>query len=227
MSWSATLEDLFTFGLPGATAAPETRQILSVDAATDEFELPGHALFGGEGVRIRPATTGTLPTGLSSRTRYTVATPDDSDFFSLLLAGSPVSLSDTGSGVLTLLVDITPKLTRIVQARSSYLVARAKAYAGPWDTPPGWAPQTAAILAAYDVAAVLRVSSPQYSLEDLRTRAEKVEAWIAGSLDKGVPMSDGVGPIDATPAQAEMGSVSVSLKGRGFLRAEDEREDLA
>ncbi len=222
--WSATLDDLFTFGLPGSTATPEARAIASVDPITGLFEVPGHALFGGERVRVRAAGAGgAIPAGLQVRSFYTVAPPEDEDFFLLRFNGVPVTLTDAGTGVLTLSVGILPKLQRILAARTSYVVAHFKAYQGPWETPPEWAPLIVAQLAAYDAASVLRVASPQYSLEELRKRAERAEEFCARG-DDGKPYEDGTGPVDATPMIAEMGARPVRLKGRGLLEGESEEE---
>jgi len=215
--WRATLADLFTFGLPGATATPEPRSIASVDPSTGRFELPGHALFGGERARVRAEGDGAyVPTGIDPRRFYDVAEPDDADFFALTLNGSPVSFSDCGAGVLVLLVDLRPKMLRVLAARTSYVVAHFKAYQGPWTTPPDWAPLVVAQLAAYDIAGTMRVSSPQYSLDQLEKRAMKAEAFCARG-DAGVPYEDGTGPVDATPNEAEMGARAFRLKGRGLL----------
>jgi hypothetical protein len=219
MSWSLTLADFWAHGLPPSACVPEARQAQSVDHASGLIELPQHGFAGGERIRLRPgSTTSAVPAGTSRLSYYTIATPSGPDFFSLV----GVTMTDDGSGVITVVEDSTPWILQILASVSSYIVASHKATAGPWTTPPGWAPMIGGDLAAIRVASRLRVSSPHYKLDDLQKRAERAEAFLA-KLDHGEPYSDGVGPVDATPAVAEMGAVSVSLQGRGFLECEDGR----
>jgi hypothetical protein len=221
--WVATLQDLFTHGLPGSTAAPEARPVASVDPTTDLFEVPGHALFGGERVRFRATGAGAaLPGGVNGG-RYLAATPADPDFFSItLLDGTPVDITTSGGGNISVMVDIMPKLSQMLDARSSYVRAHFKAYDPVWNTPPAWAPMIVAQLVAYDAASILRVTTPQYSLEELKARATLAEEFCKRG-DAGRPYDDGAGPIDATPAKAEMGPLIVDLQGRGFLDCEGDR----
>ncbi len=126
------------------------------------------------------------------------------------LDGSAVTLTDAGTGIIQVLVDAGPMIDAIMAAETSFVVARAHAYKGPWEVPPGWAPMLVGDLGAYRVAKLLRVSSPQYSMEALaefRTQA----LTTLGYLAKGEPMSDGVGPIDASPNVAEAGATSVAI----------------
>ena len=228
MGWSATLRDFFAHGLAPAACVPESRQIQSIDHVSGLFELPQHGFFGGESVRLRTSSSSsTLPTGASRLVYYTVATPSGPDFFSL----NGLSMSDNGTGVLAVLEDPTPWMLAVLAATSSYVVASHKSTQGPWSTPPGWAARVACHLAAPDVAARLRASSPKEDkhLEELRARATVAEAFLA-KLDRGEPYGDGVGPVDATPNVAEMGSVSVDLKGRRFLSGntdDDSERDCA
>lgn len=228
MSWPPSIADFCTFGLGSSTLAPETRQLVGANPVGSVFELRAHAFAGGEQVRIVPASSGSvLPTGVGYSTRYTVLPPTDPDFFAL--AG--LTISDAGSGVLTLLRDLTAPALAMLLDRKNYVEAHFKAYNPPWTTPPGWAVGVVCRLAAYDFSTTFRVASPEYSLEQLEKRAATAEAFCERG-DSGEPYNDGVGPVETLPKNP-MGSVAVQLRGRGWSGgrrggiAGDEREDLA
>jgi len=221
MAWPPSVADLCTYGLASSTLAPESRQLVSANPAGSVFELRAHAYAGGESVRIVPASTlSVLPTGLNYSTRYTVLPPSDPDFFQL----DGVTITDAGTGVLTLLRDLTAPALALIMDRVSYVEAHFKAYRPPWTVPPGWAVGVVCRLAAYDFSTIYRVVSPQYSPTDLAKRAEEAEKFCAKG-DTGTPYTDAQGPIDATPKVADMGPVAFKLKGRGFVSHHD-REDL-
>jgi hypothetical protein len=224
MTWGLTLSDFFAHGLPPAACVPESRTIQSIDFTSGLFELPQHGFFGGESVRLRAASSSSiLPTGSSRLVYYTVATPPGPDFFSLV----GLTITDNGSGVVAVMENPNPWILAILGAVSSYIVASHKSTLGPWTTPPGWAPRIGGHLAAPDVAARLRVSSPKDDkyFELLRARADLAEAFLA-KLDRGEPYSDGVGPVDATPLIAEMGAIAVELESR-HLQERGRHEDRA
>jgi hypothetical protein len=219
VSWALTLSDFFTHGLPPAACVPESRQAQSVDFTSGLFELPQHGFFGGERVRLRASgASAALPTGANRLTYYTVDTPPGPDFFSL----TGLTMTDNGTGVLTVLEDPTPWILAILASVSSYIVASHKATLGPWTVAPGWAPRVGGHLAAPDVGMRLRISSPQHPLDKLIARAGIADAFLA-KLDLGEPYSDGIGPVDATPKIAEMGSVLVKLEGRHLLECDEDR----
>ncbi len=199
MSWVATRQDLERY-FPASACVPDSRQIAGIYLSGSTFELVGHGFYGGEPVRLAARAGGTLPAAIDPLVWYTVAPAPSRDFFALV----GVTLADIGAGIIFALEDFGPKIDRILLECTSYLVARAKAYAGPWTTPPDWAPRTVAHLAAPEVAAVLRLSPDRYDVEGVKARAAIAEAFCQ-ELNQGQPMGDGVGPVDATPAVAEMG----------------------
>lgn len=229
MSWPPSIADLCVFGLGSSSLAPESRQLNGANPSGSVLELRGHCFVGGESVRLVPSGTGSvLPSGSNYATRYTVNPPSDPDFFTL--AG--LTITDAGTGVITLLRDLTAPALAILLDRKNYVEAHFKAYNPPWTTPPGWAVGLVCRLAAYDFANTFRVTSPQFSKEDLATRAAEAEKFCARG-DKGEPYTDALGPVETAPANP-MGSIAVNLRGRGFAGHrhggpvdDDERSDRA
>jgi hypothetical protein len=223
VAWVATLQDFFMHGLPPAACVPEVRRVQSVDFPSGFFELAQHGFQGGEIVRLRASGVGSaLPTGASSLTYYTVNTPPGPDFFTL----SGLTITDNGTGVITVLENPNPWILAMLAACSSYVVASHKSTQGPWTTPPGWAARVACHLAAPDVATRLRTVSDKDDgeyMKALRARAAVAETFLS-KLDKGEPYSDGVGPVDATPMVAEMGPVVFQLESRHFLGREHDQD---
>lgn len=213
MSWVATFSDFKAFGLPAECWSPPSRQIQSVTVSGSLFELQSHGFSGGESVRIAARGTGSaVPTGLAASSFYTVAPPPNPDFFTLVA----VSISDIGTGVLVALENMLPVLAQILAARTSFVIACAKAYAGPWTTPPAWTPQTVCELAALDFHAVLRTSSPLYDVDQVQKKFDAAMAFCLDVLNKGVPMPDGTGPIDATPTKADNGAALAKPRSGPF-----------
>lgn len=209
----ATLAQFYLLsGLNAAACTPESRAISSIDVAGSLFELPGNGFTDGDRVRFQALGAGAvLPAGLV-RSTYYEAHPDG-DFFTLTLNGAPVTITDDGTGVIHVLEDNAPKILAIIEIKSRYLDANAKAYKGPFTgTPPGWATDTVCKLAGLTVAMSLRTSSPSYNLDDVRKEADKAESFIA-RLSKGEPMADD--PPDQTPKVAEMGAISWSERTDG------------
>ncbi|HSM93376.1 MAG TPA: hypothetical protein VLT47_10870 [Anaeromyxobacteraceae bacterium] len=219
-SWVASRYDLTRFGVTAAALVPEARTAQVVDVPSCTFALPGHGFGGGEQLELAPAAGGVLPAGTSAIASYlTKLLPSQSSrlFTITNLDGSPVTITDAGSGVLTVLVDMGPTVDAIMAAETSLVVARAKAYRGPWTTPPAWAPAMVADLAGPRIAKLLRVSSPQYSITDLMTFREQALRQL-DSMAKGEPMNDGVGPIDAGTPPGTQGAPQATGRPPMFCR---------
>lgn len=200
----ATRAQFYTHGLPAAACVPESRSLSSVIVVDSAFELPGHGFAGGEFVRFKALGEGSaLCAGLSASALYKIVVIS-SDLFTVTLAGLPVTITDEGIGVISVVEDIAVRIDAILEACSSYVDANAKAYKPPF-TPPfsPWVTRTVCKLAALDVALVLRRSNPSYSLDDVKAEADKAEAFLA-RLAKGEPMADN--PADQTPGKAEAGA---------------------
>lgn len=200
MSWVATRQDLLTLGgLPADAYRRDALQITNVYQAQSTFELPGHGFQGGEPVRLTGRPGSTLPTGIQPLTWYTATVTTDPDFFQLV----GVTLTDSGSGTIYAIENVWPKIDARLAARTSWVVACAKAYRAPWTTPPGWAPQLVATLVAFDLALALRIPKARYDVDGVAKAYDEAQKFIATKLDEGAPYTDGVGPIDATPTSAE------------------------
>lgn len=214
MAWVLTRNDVATYGgLPASALVPDARQIGNIISST--VELCGHG-FDPAPVRFSAGAGATLDTALDPLTWYTAVSDGDPDFFTLLDGSTPVTLAGDSVGAIFVLEDVTPKIAAICSAVTSYLVAHAKAYSGPWTTPPGWAPRAGAHLAAPDIAAMLRISAARYDVEATMKRFEAAEA-LCVRLNKGEPLSDGVGPVDADPLVANMAPRFVKLGTGGPL----------
>lgn len=200
----ATRAQFYAMGMPPAACVPESRTLSSVIVDSSAFELPGHGFTGGEFVRFVALGAGAaLAAGLDAAQLYEVEVAS-ADLFRATLAGAPVVITTAGSGVIAVVEDITAKIDEILEAASSYLDAHAKAYRPPFAPPyPKWATRTVCKLAALDVALVLRRSNPSFNLDDIRTEAEKAEAFLQ-RLDLGKPTADR--PVDQTPSKAEAGA---------------------
>lgn len=204
--WVATHSDLFRY-FPSAACTPDAKPIEAVYVASSLFCSPGHGFDGGEPVRFAARPGLAIPSVLSSTVWYTVAplrSFDEQDFFTVLdpATNLPIVLTDPGSGPFSVKENFLPKIDRIMAERTSYLEANAIAYRGPWVTPPGWAPMIVAQLAAPDVAQTLRIATARYDVAAINARALEAEKFV-DMLRNGAPMTDGIGPIDATPLVAD------------------------
>lgn len=194
MVWIPSAQEFATHcGLPAAALAPDAREIDRIHVAANLFELRSHGLSGAS-VRFSVRDGSRLAIGLSATSWATVAETNDPDFFAV----SGFTLSDEGRGSLWVVENVTPKIVAILRAWSSYVQARAIAYAPPWDVAPDWAPMIVSQLAAPVVASALRISTARYPVEEVRERAKVAQEFVDKELARGVPMRDGVGPIDAT-----------------------------
>lgn len=206
--WTATRQDLIKLGgLPADAYQPDAREVEAFRYAQNLIELRGHGLSGAS-VRFLAKGGATLPTALVLPPPgwVTVAATDDPDFFSI----TGVTLTDAGSGKVVVLEDFWPKIDAKLLRWTSWVVAHAKAYAGPWTTPPDWAPGVVAALVAFDAAMALRLPSARYPIDDLRKANDAAMAFCDGKLDEGVPYPDGKGPVDATPSVAENAARAIS-----------------
>ena len=199
MSWVATHQDLALSGLAPAACVPDARDVVAIDIATGTFEVDGHGFNGGEPVRFVAPPGNVLPTGLNPLAYYAVAPPPNPDFFQLNPLLLPGDAGSWSPGVITLRIveNVYPKIDAIMAQWTSMLVASAKAYKGPWISPPPWAPLMVALLAAPTVASRFRVPESRYNV----ALVERQFAWAEErrkDLDSGQPWNDGVGPIDAT-----------------------------
>lgn len=204
--WRATHSDLHLSGLTPSACRPDARALGGVAAGI--FQIDGHGFDGGEQVRFSigdPSPQRALPTGITAGVWYTVAaTNGDPDYFALSPLLVPTS---SGLGVVWVNENHIPKIDAIMAQWTSILIARAKAYKAPWYTPPTWGPMMVAKLAAPTVASVLRVPEARYSVPMIREGflwAEERCVW----LERGEPLDDGIGPIDASPTVADIGAVA-------------------
>jgi hypothetical protein len=214
--WPPSLPDFYAFGLPPAACVPDTRAVRSITLGSPTlFELPGHGFVGGETLYFQTsASSGVLPAGLSGTTAY-LAVKTSSHFFSVTnLDGSPVTITNTGTGFVNVLQDMEPIILQLLGGAASDVMSRAKAYKPPYSgTVPATLTKIACYLAAFDVATRMRVASPQFSMDDVRKKFDTARADLV-RLDLGEPLAETV--TDATPNTAEMGGVAVPLRPGDF-----------
>lgn len=189
--WVATHSDLMLSGLAPSACAPDARVIQGVDVATGTWELDAHGFDGGEPVRFVALTGNTIPTGINPLTYYAVApTLGNPDFFLL----SPLLIpSDAGTGTISLVENVIPKIDRIMAQFTSLLVGSAKAYRGPWllGLQPAWAPMLAAMLAAPTICNFFRIPTSRYDIALVARNFEWAEARRT-RLENGEQLDDGV-----------------------------------
>jgi len=208
VAWPPSLQDFYALALSPAACVPDTRSVRSIDVGSQLFELPGHGLFGGETLYFQTmSSSGALPAGLSPTLAY-LAVRRNSHFFGITnLDGSPASFTDIGSGPVNLLEDMEPVIMQMLARRTSDVQSSAKAYKPPYS---GDVPikliGLVVDLTAFDVAGRLRVASPQFSIDDLRTKYVSAEAERL-RLDGGVPLAETV--TDTRPTVAKEGAVLV------------------
>lgn len=201
-TWVPTHRDLYRYGgLPAVAWSPDARKVTRAYVAQSTFEIQGHGFLGGEQVRPEAQPGISFPSPLALLTWYEVAVAnDDPDFFSLLtLTGSPVVLSDAGSGSFSFKENAVPRIDVEMAAVASSLIANAKAYQGPWSDPvPKWAPRIAAELCAPILCDLFRVSTTRFDVKAVRERGIATAAWVNAHLNEGEPMDDGTPSFDAT-----------------------------
>lgn len=205
-SWIATHADLMLSGLSPAACVPDARETQGVDATTGIWELDGHGFAGGESVRFVALPGNVLPTGINRLTYYAVMPPPSPDFFTL---SPPLIPGDAGTGTISLVENVYPKIDAIMAQWTSMLIASAKAYKPPWFIPPTWAAMMVAKLAAPTVASVLRVPTARYDV----ALVERGFMWAEARrerLENGEPMDDGAGPIDVDPLVSDIGAISAN-----------------
>lgn len=189
--WVSTHSDLMLSGLSPAACAPDAREIQGVDLVTGTWELDAHGFDGGELVRFVALVGNTIPTLINPLTYYAVApTIGNPDFFTLAPLLIP---SDAGTGIVSIVENVIPKIDRIMAEFTSLLVGSAKAYRGPWlqGSQPAWTPMMVAKLAAPTICNYLRVPSSRY---DIKLVADGF-AWAEARrtrLENGEQLDDGV-----------------------------------
>lgn len=94
------------------------RAVLTVDDANDRFTLDGEKLAVRTGDRVRIATAGSLPTGLSAGNYYVILVQTDpveiiqlASSLANARAGTAVAISSTGSGTMTIYRNGQPRYT--------------------------------------------------------------------------------------------------------------------
>ncbi len=209
MKWRPTRRQFYTLGLPASVCTPAARVIASVDPSTDTFVLPGHGFEAGDLVRFEPAAEdAVLPAPLSGSLLYEVYGPPGSDLFQVrAVGGALINITNEGTGLFRVIEDFGPRLDVILQAMARWCDGHATPYTPPSKEQAGWPPDElimcACELAALKVAMVLRVSSPAYSLEVIKSQADKAQTFL-DKMAAGRPSA--VTPMDATPDRPELGA---------------------
>lgn len=222
--WAPTLAQFYALGLPAESCTAPARVLANVFPGDNAFELAGHGFSDGDLVRFMATgdtfdTPAALPAPLSGALLYQ-AVMVGADLFQVRpqAGGSVIDLTAAGAGVISVVPDYLPKIRLILDYRARWCDDHATPYRPPFDEtePPESVVIAACHLAALDVAMVIRASSPSYSLDDVKARAERAQAFL-DKLREGKPLA--VVPKDQTPAIAEMGARAFSRRpSRGHRR---------
>ncbi len=227
MGWRPTRAQFFTLGLPPESCTALPRTLAAVDVGASSFELVGHGLEDGDHIRFRAeGDGGTLPAPLSATVLYEAAPVGDSLFQVRALGGALVTLTDAGTGVITVTADYAAKLDSILEHFARWVDDHAIPYGAPdkgvspfenATVPPSFV-LCACQLAALCVATTLRAAAPSYSIDDVRTAATAAQVFLDKMRD-GKPLA--VPPVDKTPELAEVGARAFKRRpSRGFGREE-------
>ena len=219
-AWAPTRQQFFDLGLPAESCTAVARTLSAVTLSGSSFTLDGHGFTDADLVRfVADGTDAALPAPLSAAVLYEAAPSGDSLFQVRTVGGGVVTLTDVGSGVISVVLDFLPRLDRILEFFARYVDNHATPYAPPFTsaTVPADFVLMACTLAALKVATVLRSASPAYSIDDVRKNSEDAQAWL-DKLRAGQPLA--VQPTDRTPAVAELGARSFRREpSRGWRSA--------
>lgn len=211
----ASLQQFELFGLRREVLTPRVRALAVIDPGTDTLGISGaHGWSGTEALQFQAqpmsGATPTLPAGLSATVVYRPLPVDDSDSLfqvSLTVGGAAVSFSDDGEGSIQVVEQLGPMISAYLEQWSGNVEEDLVAYAPflPEPVPPivTW---VVCKLAAYDMAVVQSLVTPEYwarAKETVASQAEKADdirkLWRAGKLLQRLV-------ADATPDVVENGT---------------------
>src|SRR5262249_55247747 len=119
----AAVPDLYMHGLPPALLVAQPRALQAVDPVADAFRLSGHGLAQDDSLEF-VSSGGTLPGGLSaSAVYYAIPLPDSDALFRVAASpgGSPVALSDSGTGVTAIVPNLVAKARAALAFRARWI----------------------------------------------------------------------------------------------------------
>lgn len=124
----ATAQSFYDY-LKAEAIVGSARRVISVDPGTNRLLIPGHGLISGDVLRIELGDapygdTAALPSPLSAFTPY-YALVASGDLISLAATsgGSAIDITTTGAGLLSIVVDMTASIERVLASNASRLDA--------------------------------------------------------------------------------------------------------
>ena len=196
----ATADDLYKHGLPRGLLVEQSRQIVSVDAATDRLTLEAHGLAADDVVQFVVDPGATLPDPLSTSTTYYAAPVSGSESLFQVSAsegGAAVDLTDTGSGTFGIVVPLGPTITAVLEYYSRFVDRMATNHVVPFTSPyPNEVVATVAKLAAREL--LHRLGERSEAIELAAARAEReLKVWM-----RGAPLRDSQATTSANRSQS-------------------------
>ena len=207
---------LYTHGLPAGSLAPSSRVLSAIDPATDTFTLPGMALAKNDPLRWENQG-GALPTGLSaSLVYYALPVADSDSLFQASLApnGSPVDITDAGTGATSVVVSMGG---RILTARAAADGEIDEAIRTGNDTPlaapvPPIVEQWSSKLTAATLVVGLGMSNERW--RDSSSAILMAAAWVRSELAR--YRANSISFKTTTPPSAEGGAAAFADDDRGW-----------
>ncbi len=212
----STDADLYTHGLPAGSLAPSARVLSAVDPSTDTFTLPGHGMTRNDPLRWENQG-GVLPAGLSASLVYYALPVADSDALfqaSLSPSGSPVNVTDAGTGATSVVISMGG---RILAARAAADGEIDEAIRPGNDTPltapvPSIVSQWSAKLTAATLIVGLGLANERW--RDSATAILMAAQWVRTELAR--YRANSISFKTTTPPSAEGGAIVFSDDDRGW-----------
>lgn len=215
-----TRNDVHRIGLDAQMFRRAPREVEGVVPSTGTITIRSHGFAAGDPLSLAVLSSSTLgaaaasvPIGTSVGTPYwALPVGGSSDLFQISTTpnGTPVTFSDSGSGVWGVLIDHGPYLDAAIVSASVVFDQYARAHASPIAA--DVVPTLCAYLAARVYIGAHAPSDPKF--------AEKAEApsWLRGILNElfTVYLHDQapiLGAVDATPSIAEAGAAPARRHG--------------
>lgn len=178
MTAYATRADVYKYGLPRGLLGMPARELASVVATTDTFELDGHGFETDDAVILRAFEGGTMAAPLVAGTTYYVIRLSDSTFkVAAAPAGAAINISADG---VTMLVASPLPFDDVLEFYSRWLDDFVPAHAVPLTAPyPVVVVATVAELAGKKLAFLAGHSSEAVDAYEA-SAAKRLERWAAG-----------------------------------------------
>lgn len=220
-----TRRGLYRHGLRADALVSLPRALGAVDVSTSTFLLRGHGLSAGSVVTFETGTGRAGPNtsasalygGLSAFTPY-LAAPISGDLFKVTLTdGTPVTITDAGTGLVSMVLDLDQAVDDSLRMFSRHIDDHLPAHATPFTdiTEAEQIELWLYWLVAFDLVVTRGLGNPQYkdSAAALADRAKLAQAKLD---EKKAKVQAVVGAIDQTPNVVERAPRAVSAGDRGW-----------